>query len=313
MGKGIQLVEDEIYAIDVPQHRIATGAGDVMWDYLIIALGVVYDWDAVPGSRAAYSFYDRETSLRLRDRILSFEAGSIVIGIGGSPYRCPPAPFEAALMIDTHLRERGIRKRADLTVAIPEPRPLSVAGPEASRRMEAMLEERGVTLLTDRHVSRVDGTALVFDDASRVAADVPITIPVHRLPRVVADSGVAHGNPFVPVDRATLETSVPGVFAIGDVNRIPVGQKAVPKAGVFASAQGRHAAGVVAHRLNAAADPGSYDGVGNCFLMLGAGVGAELGGDFFADGGPAVSLGDPSPEGRMAKSAFEAAWAHFEI
>ena len=311
--QGIRLVEGEIESIDVARRLVATSAGELAWDHLVIALGVAYDWDAVPGSRNAYSFYDRATSLRLRDRILAFEGGSIVIGIGGSPYRCPPAPFEAVLMIDAHLRDRGIREQTELTVAIPEPRPLAVAGPAASDRIEALLEERGVGLLTGRHVSLVDSTTVEFSDGTRVSADVPITIPVHQLPSVVADSGIANDSPFVPVDRATLETSTPGVFAIGDVNTIPVGPKAVPKAGVFATAQGRHAASVVAHRLGTTTDLGDYEAVGNCFLMLGAGIGAELGGNFFAEGGPAVRLGEPSAEGRLAKTEFERAWARFEM
>jgi sulfide:quinone oxidoreductase len=313
VDRGIRVVSGEIQRLDIAAGRIETSAGDLAWDHLVLALGVEYDWDAVPGSRDAFSFYDRNTTERLQRRIASFDSGSIVIGIGGSPYRCPPAPFEAALMIDAHLRARGSRENADITVAIPEPKPLAVAGEDAARRIGGLLADRDITLLTGRHVSRVEESEVVFDDGTQLTADVAITVPVHRVPAVVAASGITEGAPFVPVDRNTLETGVPGVFAIGDINTIPVGEKAIPKAGVFAAGQGRHVAAVIAHRLGVGGDPGSYDGVGACFLMLGPDTGAELGGNFFAPGGPDVALGEASAEGRRAKTAFEEAWSDFSL
>jgi sulfide:quinone oxidoreductase len=144
-----------------------------------------------------------------------------------------------------------------------------------------------------------------------MTADVAITVPVHRVPPVVAETGLTGGKPFVPVDPATLETSVADVFAVGDVNTIPLGEnRGIPKAGVFAAGQGRHVARVIAARLGAGPDPGGYDGVGHCFLMLGEDLGAQIGGDFYGDD---IGLDEPSAAGRRAKDEWEAAWARFEV
>lgn len=313
-GDGVEFLMATIEDIDLDARTVRTGSSTIPYDVLVVALGVTYDWNAVPGALDGYSFYDQETTLRLRTALDRFDGGSIVIGVGGSPYRCPPAPFEAALMVDGALRERGIRQRSTLTVAIPEQAPMGVAGPATSDRIRGILEAAGISLLTGIRATSVTRSSITFSGGTTLEADVPITVPVHRLPPVLAATGLAGDLPFIPVNPSTLETSVSNVFAIGDTNGIPVGEKAgIPKAGVFASGQGTHVARVIAHRLGSAEDPGPYDGVGHCFLMLGRDRGAKIGGDFYADGGPDVSLDEPSAAGRQAKDEWEAAWKRFDI
>lgn len=311
---GIDWIHAEVENLNLDERVVVTSSGDVTWDHLVIALGVSYDWEAVPGSGERYSFYDRESALRLRSRLEDFDGGSIVIGIGGRPYRCPPAPFEAALMIDDYLREKGARDRSSITVAIPEPAPLGVGGPEVSARIRGILDKAGIELRTGVRATAVRSDSIEFSDGVSLKADISIIVPVHRLPPVVEASGLAGDKPFVPVDRETLETVVSNVYAIGDVNGIPVGENAaIPKAGVFASGQGRHVAEVIGAKLGVCADPGAYDGVGHCFLMLGYDTGAQVGGAFLAPDGPEVDLDEPSKAGRQAKDQWEAAWARFDI
>lgn len=311
---GVNWINAEVEDLNFDERVVVTSSDDVTWDYLVIALGVSYDWEAVTGSCDGYSFYDRESALRLRSKLEDFDGGSIVIGIGGRPYRCPPAPFETALMIDEYLREKGARDRSTITVAIPEPAPLGVAGPEVSARIGDILDKAGIELHTEVRAAAVKSDSIEFSDAVSLKADISIIVPVHRLPPVVKASGLAGDKPFVPVDRKTLEATVSNVYAIGDVNGIPVGENAaIPKAGVFASGQGRHVGEVIGAKLGVCTDPGAYDGVGHCFLMLGYDTGAQIGGAFLAPNGPEVDLDEPSKAGRQAKDQWEGAWARFDI
>ncbi len=313
-GRGIEVVEAEIEEIDLAEQRVVTSAGDQAYDYLVVALGASYDWAAVPGSELAYSFYDPAGAQRLRRRLDEFSGGSIVISVAGAPIKCPPAPFEAAMVIDAALRERGIRAATALEVSIPEPAPLGVAGPEASRRLSEELELREIGLRTSVTVNAVDGHTVSYSDGTTVSADVPITVPIHRLPPVVATAGLAGDKPFVAVDRATLETGTPDVFAVGDVTVIPIGERAaVPKAGVFAAGEGRTAARVIAARILGTEPPPPYDGTGHCFLAFSTTTSAQVGGRFLAPDGPEVSLGAPDEEGMRAKQAFERAWSDFAL
>jgi len=312
-ARGIEVVTADITRIDLDAAVVETDAGTFGYDSLVVALGASYDWDAIPGAAQAYSFYEREGAVRLRDRLAVLESGSVVIGIEGTPYRCPPAPLEGALLLDWAFRRRGIRHAVSIDLAIPEPAPLAVAGPDAARTMRQRLEEQEVALHTGRTLSALDGPTAVFSDGSELPADVVITVPIHLVPAVVSDSGLTGGKPWVPVHAATLETARPGVFAVGDVNSIPVGDKAIPKAGAFASGQGALVGSLIASRILGVEPPPPYEGIGHCFIALSGDEAATVGGRFLAPGGPEVGLGDSSAAGMAAKAQWEVDWEGFHI
>ncbi len=310
---GIDLVLDEILTIDPDGRRVQTTRQVLPFDYLVVALGAVYDWNAVPGSGAAGSFYDHAHSVALREAVGRFEGGKVVVAVSGAPYKCPPAPLEAALVLEWHFRKRGVP--AQIHLCIPEPAPLAVAGPETAKRVADVLTSRGVVLHTQATATSLEdsGRRVYLSDGSTLDADLSMVVPVHRAPAVAVEAGLTMGMPWVPVDPETLETrAAPGVFAVGDVNSIPIGgERALPKAGVFASAQGRLAAEVIASRVLGTSPPAPYDGAGSCFLHLSGEEVAEVGGVFLAPGGPQVGLGDPRPA--SFKERWEAEWQRFEI
>lgn len=314
-NRGINFVEANINEIDVKNQKVETSAGTLDYDYLVVALGAAYDWDAVPGAKDAYSFYDFDYARDLRRRLSRLKRGKIVLAASKPPYKCPPAPMETAMMINWWARKKGIRKDLDISVYIPEPGPLGVAGKEASQRVRSALDTRGIELVTAAGVTEVapSGREASFMDGSSVKADVIATVPVHKLPDVVAASGINNDKPWVPVDRGTLETSTPNVFAIGDVNVVPSGEFAIPKAGVFASGQGTKVGEVIASRINGSNEPEPYDGVGWCFMAYSGGRSATVGGEFLTDGGPDTVLSDPTVSGMKAKERFERDWRSFRI
>jgi len=314
-NRGINFVEANINEIDVKNQKVETSAGTLDYDYLVVALGAAYDWDAVPGAKDAYSFYDFDYARDLRRRLSRLKRGKIVLAASKPPYKCPPAPMETAMMINWWARKKGIRKDLDISVYIPEPGPLGVAGKEASQRVRSALDTRGIELVTAAGVTEVapSGREASFMDGSSVKADVIATVPVHKLPDVVAASGINNDKPWVPVDRGTLETSTPNVFAIGDVNVVPSGEFAIPKAGVFASGQGTKVGQVIASRINGSNEPEPYDGVGWCFMAYSGGRSATVGGEFLTDGGPDTVLSDPTVSGMKAKERFERDWRSFRI
>jgi len=314
-NRGINFVEANINDIDIKNQKVETSAGTLDYDYLVVALGAAYDWDAVPGAKDAYSFYDFDYARDLRRRLSRLKRGKIVLAASKPPYKCPPAPMETAMMINWWARKKGIRKDLDISVYIPEPGPLGVAGKEASQRVRSALDTRGIELVTAAGVTEVahSGREASFMDGSSVKADVIATVPVHKLPDVVAASGINNDKPWVPVDRGTLETSTPNVFAIGDVNVVPSGEFAIPKAGVFASGQGTKVGQVIASRINGSNEPEPYDGVGWCFMAYSGGRSATVGGEFLTDGGPDTVLSDPTVSGMKAKERFERDWRSFRI
>ncbi len=315
-NRGIEFIESDIEMIDTSGRAIKTGGGTFDFDYLVVALGASYDWDAVPGSDLAYSFYNLDTARKLRRRLSRFRRGKVVISVASQPYKCPPAPFETAMMINWYFRKQGIRKDSEIIVTIPEPAPMAVAGPVASGQLRDDMERRGIELRTGISVTSVtpDGMEAAYSDGSSISADVITTVPVHRVPQIVSESGLTNGKPWTPVNAETLETSQNDVFAVGDVNVVPFAEgKAIPKAGVFASGQGQHVAETIAARIQESAPPPRYDGSGECFLAYSTTQSALVGGEFLASDGPQVGLKAPTASGMRNKERFERDWRRFRI
>ena len=127
--------------------------------------------------------------------------------------------------------------------------------------------------------------------------DLFLGVPKHRVPDVVADSGMCVDG-WIPVDPVTLATQFPGVYAVGDVTSV-----GTPKAGVFAEGQ----AAVVADEIIATVRGGGadgYDGRGVCYLEFGSQGVAVVDVTFVAGQAPFGFLDGPSVELTAAKTAF---------
>jgi sulfide:quinone oxidoreductase len=301
--RGIRVVAGTIGAIH-PAERAAEVDGD-RWDAdaLVVALGAERDPDRVPGFRErAIDVYDQTQGDRARAAIEAFSGGRLVIGIFGAPYPCPPAPFELAMLVDERLRARGIR--GAIEVFSPLPLSLPILGQAGCGSFESRLEDAGIAFLRDHVATAVDDGAVVFGD-SRRPFEMLLGVPPHRVPPVVAQSGLTGGGPWVKVEPRTLETSHPGVYAIGDVTALPLANgQMLPKAGAFAQAQGEAVAARIASTFDGGQPTATFAGDGACFLETGGGTAAMVTGGFLEDP-PSVRLTDPSPEHFAAKQAFE--------
>jgi sulfide:quinone oxidoreductase len=314
-NRGIRYLEAEVQALDLPGKTVATSMGTIEFDYLVIAAGAEYDWDAVPGAAQAYSFYNIETARRLRRRLNTFRKGKVVIAVSSVPYKCPPAPYEGAMVLDWHFRRRGVRSDVEIEVATPEPAPLPVAGPEAVSRVHRALARKRIGLRTDAGVKAVDasGREVEFSNGETTRADLVITIPAHVPAGLVQDSALIGQSGWVKVNPSTLETDSPGVFAIGDVNAVPMANgRGVPKAGAFASAGGETVGINIASAINGTR-PTTFPGFGHCFIAFSGDTSAAVTGNFMAEGAPDVRLTSATARGMRSKERFERNWRRFRI
>lgn len=310
--RGIEVVEAEALGLDLDGRTVKTTDGALQYDRAVLAVGAELAPEALAGfADAAHNLYSVEGAMSARDVVRRFDEGRIVVLVSRMPYKCPAAPYEAALLAEAMTRKLGVRQRVTIDIYTPEPQPMPVAGPEVGAAVAAMLEQRGIGFHSNRSVDEVDadGRELILDQGERVGFDLLLGVPPHRAPAVARESGLAAESGYVPVDPHTLETSHPGVYAIGDVTQVPIaGGKFLPKAGVFAHGE----AEVVARRIDGELRdrvPGdTFDGHGSCFLETGDGVAAYSTGDFYAEGAPRVTLRPPSRRWHLAKIAFEQYW-----
>ncbi len=296
---GVRFIQETVIDIDPDAKRVLTGEGGIYEaDYLVIALGADYDFDATPGLADATEFYSVAGAVRLRELLPGFTSGRAVVGVCGAPFKCPPAPSEAALMLHDYLTERGHRDACEITLVIPFGTPVPPS-PDTSEALVQAFAERGIEFVAGRRVAAVHEAVAVLDDGSALPYDLFLGIPKHRAPGVVLESGLAVDG-YVPVDSATLATSVPGIYAVGDVATI-----GVPKAGVFAEGAARIVAAEILAELQGG-EVADYAGRGSCYIEFGAGRIGRVDVDFFGGPKPTGTFQAPSVELAAEKRDFGA-------
>ena len=315
-NKGISYLNGEVTAID-PVSRTVTIKGSstlrLEYDYLVIALGSEFALENVKGflENGGANLYDAEQVPKLREKILSLKKGRIAICITSVPYKCPPAPYEASLLINDILVKNGTRDSIDIEIYTPTPIALPVAG--------AKVSEDVINLLNDNHINFhplhkiktvLDKEMIEFENGNKIKYDLLIAIPPHRAPEVIRNSDlIKQGQNWINVDKFSLKTDYQNVFAIGDVNEIKVNENvAIPKAGVFAEAQAKVVSQQIIDDIENNRDKLSsskFDGKGFCFMEVGDKKAGYIAADFYNEGGPVTLLEPPSKESYEKKLDFE--------
>jgi len=285
---GVRFVQATVTAIDPVAKRVDTDAGPFDADVLVVALGADLDPRATPGlPEWGHDFYTEDAAFALRDVLERFAGGRVVVGVTSTPFKCPPAPSETALLMHDYLTRRGLRERSEISLVMPLPVPIPPS-PAASEALLEAFRERGIEWHPNRLVKELTAGVATFSDGTAMPFDLFLGVPVHRAPQVVADSGMTVDG-WVPVNPLTLETSYPGVYAIGDVTSV-----GTPKAGVFSEGQATVAADRIAGIVRG--DPGSaeYDGRGMCYLEFGHDEVARVNVTFTAGQAPSGTYEAPS-------------------
>jgi len=297
---GVSFLAEQVTAIDPETRVVTTDGGTHEADVLVIALGADYDFAATPGLRGGVDeFYSVRGADYLRDVIPAFSAGRAVVGICGTPFKCPPAPSEAALLLHDQLTERGVRDACEIRLVMPFSKPIPPS-PDTSEALLEAFAERGIEFVPGKRVASLDHerNVAVCDDGSEEPFDLFLGVPKHRAPDVVQESGMAVDG-YIPVDGRTLATSYPGVFAVGDVATV-----GVPKAGVFSERQAAVVAAELLEQRRGGEAPEPYDGRGLCYIEFGAGRVGAVDVDFFSGPSPVGSLREPSVELVAEKREF---------
>ncbi len=297
---GVRFVNATVQSIDPTAKRVETTAGPLQADVLVVALGAELDPAATPGLlEGGHEFYTVAGAFALRDVLAGFRGGNVVVGVTSTPFKCPPAPSETALLVHDFLRERDVLASSSVTLVMPLPKPVPPS-PDASAALLAAFEKRGIRWCPNRRVASLDPArrVAVLDDGGELPYDLFLGVPVHRAPDVVIDSGLAVDG-WIPVDPRTLETAFADVYAVGDVT-----SAGTPKAGVFAEGQAAIVAHRIAARLRGETATQAYDGRGICYVEVGRGAVAKVDVTFTPGQAPVGGLEGPSPELAADKEEF---------
>jgi sulfide:quinone oxidoreductase len=304
LRREVKLVVDCATLIDPSVRRVVLKSGHTLrYDELVIATGSRTVMAEVPGAMGAHDFYTLDGAIRLRKSLHEFEGGTIVIGVAGIPYKCPPAPVEFAFLLDDYLRARGIREKTQVKLLSPLNRAFTIEA--TSKLVQPILAERDIELTGFFNVESVDPIAKTVTsmEGETVEYDLLVLVPPHRGQKVIEDSKLGDERGWIPVDKNTLKhTQFENIWAIGDATNIPIS-----KSGSVAHYEANVAAAEIVAAVKGEPPPQHvYDGKVMCFLETGRGRATTISFDYDH---PPVS---PTPARRWhwAKALFNKTYWH---
>jgi sulfide:quinone oxidoreductase len=247
LDKGIEIRYEEVNSLDIKQSIVHTNKKIEKYDYLVIALGAELHAESVPGLPLdTHNFYDLNGAKNLFGKLNTFNSGKIAVVVASLPFKCPAAPYEGAMLISDFYRKKGILENIEISLFTPELLPMPVGGPVLGNSVKQIIESRGINFHPLHKLYEVDGISkeLHFEGQKSYNYNMLIVIPPHKATSVVRQSELSGENGWIPVDRSTLQTKFPNVYAIGDTTSIaipgtwiPGVPMFLPKAGVFAHLQ----------------------------------------------------------------------------
>jgi sulfide:quinone oxidoreductase len=284
-GAGIEFIFGSVEKVD-PENLTVTSAGKTYkGTHMVVSLGVQQVVECGLDS-IGHNFYTIAGANAFYSELEKFNGGHIAITVSSLPYKSPVAPYEAAMLIDSYIREKGLREKTRISIITPEGEPMRFAGAEVTARIMELMQQRGIEFVSGHQLTGASGKNMHFDTADgskTIEADLLAFTPRHESPSVIREAGMTGETGWVEVDRETLQTKFSNVYAIGDITTIPISAtENLPKAGVFAQFQAQTVAHNIALKIAGKSGDKVFSAEGKYVLDLGDGKASEVGGNFYS-------------------------------
>lgn len=305
---GIEVVSGEIEKVNPEERSVTVNGNEYRGDYMVISLGVEQSPEHNLNDYG-HDFYTLAGATEFNERLKNFKGGKIAVVIPSLPFKCPAAPYEAAMLIESFIRKKGLSNKTEVSLYSPEPGPMPVAGKELSGAVKQMIEMKGIKYFPEHQLSSATGTTLTFTNGLTVNYDLLAYTPKHQCPSVIKETTLIGKSGWIEVDRNTMETGFPDVYAIGDITFIPLEMgRPLPKAGVFAHFQAETVAHNIAGKIAGRVPDKTFNGEGQCFLESGGGKAGYAGGNFYGSPLPVVKMKKTGYRWHWVKVMFEKYW-----
>jgi sulfide:quinone oxidoreductase len=307
---GTRVVQAEVTSIDPAAKRVETSAEGFDYDYLIVSLGS----ELAPKADLAglESPWELDDAIAAGKRLADFDGGRVVVGVESWPYRCPPAPFEAAMMLRYLAEQRGVSERTQISIFHPWSQPMETFGPLMVEGFGRFLDQRGVDFVGGFELETHDAGNHSFRarDGRELGYDLAMVVPAHRAPEVITRNGLVADGGYMDLELPSMRSpGHEGVWGIGDVVAPTIG---LGMAGVFAHFQAEHVASQIMDEVRGTFVGELYNQVGVCVMDTGY-EGAAVWCDFTDKLAGKTDVPDCRMLGgmrafRAVKSGFERYW-----
>lgn len=240
--KGVRWIQDYAVEIDPEQNLVCTRGGTrAQYDYLVVAPGVVSDWDKIQGAsetlgrNGVSTNYGYDLAPKTWEFIQQTREGVALFTMPntaepGYTIKCGGAPQKIAYMAADYFRMMGRPVKVIYATA----GGMLFAVPEFLRVLETVCERYGIEVLTKHELVAVDpvrkaATFALKDkpgETRTIEFDMLHISPPQHAPEFVRKSPLAHQDGqmvgFVEVDIHTLQHArYPNVFSLGDAAGLP--------------------------------------------------------------------------------------------
>ena len=273
-------------------------------DAVVASPGLALAPERVPDAPNVHTFWDPEGAERASEAVRRFPGGTVALVVSSLPYRCPPAPYGAAMELAAHYRREGRDARVVLTT--PEEAPLAAIGGGVPEFVRGSCAAAGVELFTGfkPHLSGLGDGRLRSRSGVEVVYDLAFVVPPHARSPLLA--GLPGGGPLVAVS-PRAESVLPNLFVVGDAAMVPL-----PRAADVAAAGGRTAADAALENLGLCGGGEPHPPAPECYLPHGGGSYSRIS-LRYPDGMPPLADPEVTLEGPSVRLAagFEASFGRW--
>jgi sulfide:quinone oxidoreductase len=307
-GTGVEVIIGEIENVNPEIISVSVNGKEFIGDYMVISLGVEQITEHNL-NQYGHDFYTLDGATKFNEQLQNFKGGKIAVLVSALPFKCPAAPYEAAMLVESFIRKKGLTNKTEVSLYVPEPGPMGVAGKELSGAVRQMVEMKGINYFPEHQLTASTERTLTFNNGKIVEYDLMAFTPKHQCPSVIRETALVGKSGWIEVNRNTMETNFPNVYAIGDITFIPLEMgKPLPKAGVFAHYQAETVAHNIAQKIAGKNPDKTFNGDGQCFLEMGDGKAGYASGNFYGSPLPIVKMKTPGFFWHWTKVWFEKYW-----
>ncbi len=305
---GIEVVIGEIENVNPENVSVTVKGKEYKGDYMVISLGVAQTTE-YNLNKFGFDFYTLEGATAFNEKLQNFKGGKIAVLVPSLPFKCPAAPYEAAMLIASYVRKKGLSHKTEISLYTPEPGPMGVAGKELSGAVRQMVESKGIKIFSEYQLTAATENTLTFNNGNTTEYELLRFTPKHQCPKLISNTTLVVKSGWIEVDRNTMETQFPTIYALGDITFILLELgKPLPKAGVFAHYQAETVAHNIAQKIEGKTPDKTFNGEGQCFLEIGNGKAGYAGGNFYGSPLPIVKMKKPGYLWHWVKVWFEKIW-----
>jgi sulfide:quinone oxidoreductase len=313
-SRGAAFIQDEVVGIDEKNNSLSLKSGEnVGYDYLMVTLGAVKDYDAIKGFREyGYSVCDDTQAQRLWERVKTFDGGKVVTGAAkstwGTRVDAPPllAPCEGPIgeimfMFDYYLEKDKAKKRGEdysINVFTPGKVFFEDVGDTPREAIGKFMTEYQMNLSNNKILTEIGKDFVAFEDGSKMDCDLAIIIPPYSAPQVLKESNIGDEKGFIPTDKKMRHLDFDNIFAAGDITAL-----AQPKLGHVAIIQGGIAAASLMKELGEDVEIPSHELEVFCIMNMGGHEATLIASDVLYGGKRDIAF--YSPISRMMKWGFD--------